>query len=190
MKSTKQISQSKLNAVNNLNRRGFVFGLFATGVLATPNLSIAQSGVGFRRLRMVNDKTEEMLDVVYWADGKYFMEVLDAINYFMRDIRKDAVCPMVRANLNNLVAIQNVLNTSEPFNLISGYRTKETNVELSRRSQNVAKNSLHIRGMAADVQLKSRSNAQIASAAYKCGVGGIGKYSEFVHIDCGRRRTW
>ena len=63
---------------------------------------------------------------------------------------------------------------------------------LRSRSGGVAKNSLHMKGMAADLRLKSRSVAQMAKAAAACNAGGVGRYSRsnFVHMDCGAVRTW
>jgi uncharacterized protein YcbK (DUF882 family) len=63
---------------------------------------------------------------------------------------------------------------------------------LRSRSGGVARNSLHMKGQAADLRLKSRSVAQMAKAAAACNAGGVGKYSRsnFVHMDCGPVRVW
>ena len=57
------------------------------------------------------------------------------------------------------------MDTSEPYMLLSGYRSPETNAMLRRRSRGVAKNSLHMKGQAADLRLTSRSVNQMARAA-------------------------
>ncbi|MFN3616162.1 MAG: YcbK family protein, partial [Rubrimonas sp.] len=63
---------------------------------------------------------------------------------------------------------------------------------LQRTSSGVARDSYHMRGMAADLHLKSRSVRQMASAAETLGSGGVGRYSRsnFVHLDNGPLRTW
>jgi uncharacterized protein YcbK (DUF882 family) len=63
---------------------------------------------------------------------------------------------------------------------------------LRASSSGVARNSLHIKGQAADLRLKSRSVGQVARAAATCASGGVGKYSRsnFVHMDCGDVRSW
>ncbi len=186
-------NKSEVLRARGSSRRGLILGLAAfTGALATPSLIIGRSTKGLRRLRMVNHRTAEMLDIVYWLNGDYIEESLHLINYFMRDIREDKSMPMDKRNINNLAATQLLLESSEPFTLISGYRTQKTNSFLARRSKNVARNSLHVRGMAADIQMKNRSVAKIASAAKHCMSGGVGQYSSdnFVHIDCGRTRAW
>lgn len=183
----------KLQRPSTASRRGLILGLATVAsAIAAPSLTIGQNTEGIRRLRMINHRAEEMLDVVYWLDGKYIDEALHAINYFMRDVRENKSMPMDKRNINNLAATQVLLESAEPFALISGYRTQKTNRLLARRSSNVARNSLHIKGMAADIRMKSRSVSRIASAAKHCAYGGVGQYpsSDFVHIDCGRTRSW
>ncbi len=63
---------------------------------------------------------------------------------------------------------------------------------LRSRSGGVARNSLHMKGQAADLRLASRSVGQMAKAASACAAGGVGRYSSsnFVHMDCGEVRAW
>ena len=95
-------------------------------------------------------------------------------------------------NLNIISATQTLLDTEEPFELLSGYRTIKTNKMLAKITAGVARNSYHIKGMAADLRLDNRSVSQIAGAAKACMSGGVGSYSRsgFVHIDCGPVRSW
>ena len=175
-----------------ISRRGFACGITAAAVLTCPSLSLGTSTTGIRRLRMTNHRAGEMLDIVYWLNGDYIRESLSVIDYFMRDWRENRSIRMDRRNIDNLAATQKLLDSDEPFNLISGYRTARTNHRLASHSNGVASNSLHVSGMAADIQMKGRSVAQIAAAARECNSGGVGVYhgSNFVHIDCGRRRNW
>ena len=119
-------------------------------------------------------------------------EALDQINYFMRDWRQNKVIKIDTANLDIISATQSLLDTEEPFELLSGYRTIKTNKMLARVTAGVARNSYHIKGMAADLRMRSRSVNQIGRAAESCNRGGIGRYvnSSFVHIDCGPKRRW
>ena len=110
----------------------------------------------------------------------------------MRDWREDSVKNIDRRQVDTLAAAHNLLNTNEPFQLLSGYRSKRTNSMLRSRSRKVAKDSYHVKGMATDVRLSSRSVSQMARAAVSCHGGGVGRYSRsnFVHMDCGPIRTW
>ena len=141
---------------------------------------------------MYSGRSGETLDAIYWVDGKYIPEVLKEINHFMRDLRADAAFKMNPGNLDIIAATHNLLDVKEPYMLLSGYRSPATNAMLRSKSKAVAKNSLHMKGMAADLRLKSRSVSQMARAAEACSAGGVGRYSRsnFVHMDCGPVRSW
>src|SRR5690606_6958701 len=111
---------------------------------------------------------------------------------FMRDWRSNEVKNIDTRTIDIMTASHNLLNTSEPFTLLSGYRTAHTNAMLRGRSGGVAKHSLHIDGQAADLRLGSRSVGQVSKAAVACRGGGVGKSSRwnFVHMDCGAVRSW
>lgn len=141
---------------------------------------------------MYSGRTGERLDMIYWIDGQYIKDAVKEVNYFMRDWRNDQVKGIDLRTLDIMAASHNLLNVNEPYMLLSGYRSPETNAMLRSRSRGVAKNSLHIRGQAADLRLSSRSVGQMAKAAAACRAGGVGRYSRsnFVHMDCGEVRTW
>jgi uncharacterized protein YcbK (DUF882 family) len=63
---------------------------------------------------------------------------------------------------------------------------------LRSQSSGVARNSLHMKGQAADLRLSTRSVSQMYKAAIACEAGGVGRYSRsnFVHMDCGPVRAW
>ena len=145
-----------------------------------------------RRIRLENSNTGERVNTIYWIEGNYVEEALNQINYFMRDWRQNKIINYDTKNLDIISATQALLDTDEPFELLSGYRTKKTNKMLSRHTVGVARNSYHTKGMAADLRMKRRSVKQIARAAESFKVGGVGTYyrSHFVHIDSGRRRVW
>ena len=91
-----------------------------------------------------------------------------------------------------MAAAHGLMDVREPYTMLSGYRSPKTNAMLRSRSRGVAKNSLHMKGQAADLRLKSRSVNQMFKAAVACQGGGVGRYSgsNFVHMDCGVVRTW
>jgi uncharacterized protein YcbK (DUF882 family) len=181
----------------NLSRRKLL-GAFAgiSMITAAPShagiFSILRGAGDVRRIKMYSGRTGEMIDTIYWVDGDYIPEAMKEVNYFMRDWRENEVIKYDPRNLDLIAATQNLLETNEPYLLLSGYRSATTNAMLRERSRGVAQNSYHMRGMAADLRLKSRSMKQLAQAALACNAGGVGTYgrSNFVHMDCGPVRTW
>lgn len=179
-----------------ITRRGLLGVFAATALVAAPTYSNAfglLKGAGdIRRIRMYSGRTGESIDTIYWVEGEYIPEVLKEINHFMRDWRSDDVVKMDARNFDIIAAAHRLLDVSEPYMLLSGYRSPKTNAMLRSNSGGVAKNSLHMKGQAADLRLKSRSVNQMARAAEACSAGGVGHYprSNFVHMDCGPVRTW
>ncbi len=145
-----------------------------------------------RRVSMYSGRTGEKLDMIYWIEGDYIKDALKEINHFMRDWRTGSAVGMDTRTLDIIAATHNLLDVKEPYMLLSGYRSPETNAMLRSKSRSVAKNSLHMKGQAADLRMSSRSVSQISRAAASCSAGGVGRYSRsnFVHMDCGPIRTW
>ncbi|MEY8097975.1 YcbK family protein [Falsihalocynthiibacter sp. S25ZX9] len=179
-----------------LSRRGLLAAFAATAITAAPTYSSAAGflrGSGdIRRINMFNQRTGENIDMIYWIDGEYIKPALTQINYFMRDWRQDEAKNIDTRTIDIITASHSLLDVTEPYMLLSGYRSRKTNQLLRSRSRGVAKNSLHMVGQAADLRLKSRTVSQMAKAAASCSAGGVGKYSRsnFVHMDCGPVRSW
>lgn len=141
---------------------------------------------------MYSGRTGESIDTIYWVDGDYVGEALKEITLFMRDWRNNKLMSIDTRTIDIMAASHKLLEVDEPYLLLSGYRSPETNAMLRRRSRGVAKNSLHMKGQAADLRLASRSVDQMVRAARACKAGGVGRYtrSDFVHMDCGPVRSW
>jgi uncharacterized protein YcbK (DUF882 family) len=79
-----------------------------------------------------------------------------------------------------------------PFEVISGYRSPQTNAALRRRSHGVAEHSLHLQGRAIDVRLPGFATRRLRELALGMQRGGVGFYpeSDFVHLDNGPVRLW
>ena len=146
----------------------------------------------FRSVSLVSKRTGDWLDTVYWVEGEYIPEALDAINFLMRDWREDMVMSIDPHAIDIMSATHQLLDSSEPFEVVSGYRTAKTNALLRRRSRLVARKSYHVKGMAVDVTMKSRSVRQVSGAGLSLNAGGVGKYTraKFVHLDSGPVRDW
>ena len=181
---------------SGFTRRGLLTAFAATAVAAAPNFSKAagflKGGGDIRRIRMYSGRTGERIDMVYWIEGKYIKDACKEVSHFMRDWRTDQLKEIDLRAIDIMAASHNLMEADEPYMLLSGYRSPQTNAMLRSRSRSVAKNSLHMKGQAADLRLASRSVAQMARAAIACSAGGVGKYSRsnFVHMDSGIVRTW
>jgi len=179
--------------MNAMNRRCFI-RLGALTLLARPAFSDGRFGrqTGTRSLSFYNLHTAERLDAVYWADGEYIPDALAEINRILRDHRSGDVFPMAPRLLDMLAELRDRLESAQPFEIISGYRSPKTNAMLRAQGHGVAENSLHLKGMAADVRLPGRDLDLLRRAAISLKAGGVGYYpaSQFVHVDIGRVRTW
>lgn len=179
-----------------MTRRALLGAFAATTVAAAPTFSNAagflRGGGDIRRIAMYSGRTGESINTIYWIEGKYIKEALSEINHFMRDWRIDSSIAMDTRTVDIMAAAHSLMDVNEPYTLLSGYRSPQTNAMLRARSRGVAKNSLHMKGQAADLRLKNRSVNQMYRAATACRAGGVGKYSgsNFVHMDCGVVRTW
>jgi uncharacterized protein YcbK (DUF882 family) len=78
-----------------------------------------------------------------------------------------------------------------PIVLISGYRSQEYNDNLRAKGGGAAKASLHIEGMAADIQVRKNLAMKIWESVKEMGCCGVGFYGgDSIHIDTGPARYW
>lgn len=147
----------------------------------------ATRSLGFRNLH-----TGEEVAATYVREGMLQPEGLQNLNYVLRDWRSGEVWDMDPKLLDLLYALRRRLDSSAPFELISGYRSPKTNAKLASNSNGVAKRSLHMRGMATDIRLPERDLLALHKTARQMQLGGVGLYSKsgFVHVDTGRVRYW
>jgi uncharacterized protein YcbK (DUF882 family) len=147
-------------------------------------------GVSQHQLALRNATTGESFDGVIWADGRFDGEALARLNVLMRDTHSGMVARCDARLFDLLACVQ--AQVGKPFHIVSGFRTLQTNVALARHDPHVARNSFHIRGMAADVYVEGVPPRQLAQKAREVGAGGVGIYTSatFVHLDTGPMRSW
>lgn len=169
---------------------GLATGIGALAFGAAP--VVAALKLPERRLRMANAHTWEKLDLVYWADGEYIPESLAEINHLMRDHRANRVKAIDTKLIDQLYILVSSLETKERVHVLSGYRTPETNAALRKRSNGVAKYSLHMEARAMDINIPGVKANAIWKNAVAMKAGGVGYYAKsgFVHIDTGNVRNW
>jgi uncharacterized protein YcbK (DUF882 family) len=145
-----------------------------------------------RRAVLDNLHTGETFNEVYYANGGYLPDALAEAKRVMRDWRTGDEHFIDPGLFDALHAIRGRLETSAPFQIISGYRSPRTNAMLHAHSDGVAQNSQHVLGKAIDVRVDGVQLAHLRKAALDVGAGGVGYYpvSNFVHVDTGRVRQW
>lgn len=175
------------------SRRLFLRGM--AGALAAAAVAPVRLLAGPREERLlsfVHTHTHERLTVPYFADGAYLPEGLSTLTSFLRDFRTGDEHPIDPALYDILNDLRLATGTRSPFQVISAYRSPQTNAMLREASHGVAKGSLHLEGRAIDVRLADVGTAALRDAALELSRGGVGYYSgpDFVHVDTGRVRRW
>ncbi|HSC76068.1 MAG TPA: DUF882 domain-containing protein [Pseudomonadales bacterium] len=164
-------------------------------LLAAPGLVNAVPLAGKKRsLSFVHTHTGEQMSLIYKIGDKFLPNSMTSIAHLMRDFRSGDVHPIDPELLDVLWQVQRNLKNSNPFQIISAYRSPATNSMLRSRSVNtgVAKNSMHLTGQAIDIRLPGAALCDVRDAALELKRGGVGYYasSDFVHVDTGRVRSW
>lgn len=145
-----------------------------------------------RELSLVHTHTAETLTIVYWKDGAYLADALARIDHLLRDWRTGDVAHIDPQLLDLLHELARATGAQEPYHVICGYRTEDTNAALRARSSGVAAKSQHLLGRAIDVRLPGVPTTRLRDVARTLRRGGVGYYqtSDFVHVDTGRVRRW
>jgi len=145
-----------------------------------------------RRLAFVHTHTGETLDLVYAGATGYQADSLVKVNEFLRDFRTSDVHAIDPTLLDLLHSLARSVKSTDPFHVISGYRSPRTNSALRAHSAGVAKYSLHMEGKAIDIRLPGVALTRVRDRALGLARGGVGYYpgSDFVHVDTGRVRVW
>ncbi len=187
-----------------LGRRGF-FSLSAaiaaasastvilpSAALAAPAITGKAAAAATRTLNVVNINTGESGKFLYWEQGRYLPETMRRIEHILRDRRTDETHEISPDLLDLIVALGRKLNSDAPFQIVSAYRSHETNDEMAATKRGVAKRSYHMEGKAVDLRLPNRGLHMVRGAALQLKAGGVGYYprSNFVHVDVGPVRRW
>lgn len=90
----------------------------------------------------------------------------------------------------NLIALANRLQLmrdilGKPITITSGFRSPQHNQQIGG-----AAGSLHLSGMAADIQVQGMTPDHVFSQLSGIWSGGLGVYDYHVHVDIGQRRRW
>ncbi|BCM86971.1 YcbK family protein [Methylobacterium indicum] len=152
--------------------------------------SVRDAPTGRDRLWLTRPDGSELRSRFRTGAGHDRAQIL-LLSWFMRDIRDEGRAVWMEPSLFDLLAgvqasMSAVHGSPLPVMVTSGYRTPEHNAAL----ENAARNSMHLYGFAADIQVRGYPPRAVALAASFFSGGGIGLYDSFTHLDVWRRRTW
>lgn len=178
-------------------RRQLIAGAASMSTAFAANIWPRSANTGYwrineRKIALHNLWTEEFLDLTYWRDGEYLTTPMANFDYLLRDRRSGQVSEMFRSVFDQLFWLSQALGGKAIFDVISGFRSAETNEMLNKAGEGVATNSLHTYGMAVDVRIQDLAVEDVWRAAVELGMGGAGLYrsSDFIHLDVGPVRSW
>lgn len=144
-----------------------------------------------RRLRMLRPQSGEIVNEVYWADGKLVESGYFAICKLLRDIQINQSVYMDMRLLDLCRAVQAYMEFygfNKPLLINSGYRSPSTNA----KTEGAAKNSMHLHGQAIDFSMPDIPSNYMGALASHFQGGGVGFYpgAGFTHMDTGAVRYW
>jgi uncharacterized protein YcbK (DUF882 family) len=167
--------------------------LTAPALVAARYAGRAEAATETRQLGLLNTHTNESLELAYSAAGSYVPEALSQLNHLLRDHRTGEESAMDPTLFDVLHEVAQACHADPSFEVISGFRSATSNELLrSQGGGGVARNSLHLKGMAIDVRLRGVGCHHLMDVALELARGGVGYYpkSDFVHLDTGRVRSW
>jgi uncharacterized protein YcbK (DUF882 family) len=173
------------------------FGFFSSCMaLLTPSVTeTAVANGDTRTIYLHHAHTGEDIAATYLVNGQYDSRVLQQLNWFLRDWRRDEPTNM-DPRLFDVVweAYRSAGAGNQVINVVSAYRSPETNAMLRARSRAVAKYSQHMLGKAMDTTMPGMPMSQIREIGMRMQRGGVGYYpnanTPFVHLDVGNVRAW
>jgi len=147
-----------------------------------------------RTISLMSPHTQESGTFAFKVNGVYDSAVLEKLNWMMRDWRHDEPTKMDPHLFDIVWEVYRESGSSMPIEVLSGYRSPETNAMLRRRSRQVAEHSQHMLGKAMDAHFQDVPVSKVRDIAMRLQAGGIGFYptsgTPWVHLDSGSVRYW
>ena len=163
-------------------------------ICGTNGLQTAIANGDTRTLTIHHTHSNEDITVTFRRNGRYDDAGLARLNHFLRDWRNQRETKMDPRLFDVVWEVYQDVGGKAPIQIISAYRSPETNSMLRRRSRGVAKSSQHMLGKAMDFNIPGVSLEKIRIAGLRLQRGGVGYYptsgSPFVHLDVGNVRHW
>jgi len=168
---------------------------FSAIILLAASAPGAEKGLAPKRgdgkVAISNYHEKEYREIVYREGGRYLPEGMKEIERIFRS-RGDGSTHPIDPRLVELIDLIEDHFEAETVELISGYRSPNYNRQLKQSGRGVASESLHTKGVAADIHLDEVTEEELFEFAKSLGRGGAGIYPRynFVHVDTGPVRSW
>jgi uncharacterized protein YcbK (DUF882 family) len=152
-----------------------------------------------RTISVVRSATGEKAELRYWKDGEINESAYQQLCHLLRDVQGGVTKQVDPRLLELLWATQAFIaryGMTAPLEILSGYRTPETNRHLIEQGVPAARKSLHMEGKAADIRIASLDSEVLGSLIHSFRQGGVGFYYRqtkqggWIHADTGLQRTW
>ena len=143
-------------------------------------------------IKLYHQWYKESLEIRYRDErGRYIPEAMARIKHLFR-CRLTGREMDVPAKLVELLDAIQEKHGGRTIIILCGYRSPELNGALASHSGAVAKNSLHMKGWAADIKIDGVRTSALRTTAISLLAGGVGYYPAdgFVHVDVGPVRCW
>lgn len=135
--------------------------------------------------------TDEFAEIRYEMDGQWLPGVDGELRKLFRSRADDEEFVLDRRLIELADHLQDRFQ-ADTVEVISGYRSPEFNKSLKETGHNVARESLHTKGLAMDIHLDEVREDALRDYLLSLKIGGVGYYGNklMVHMDFGPVRTW
>ena len=152
-----------------------------------------------RVLEVTRPASGERAKLLYWKDGQVIDAAYQELCHMLRDVNGKETAPIDPKLLETLWGTQAFVaryGIEHPLEILSGYRTPNSNKRLIEAGVPAARQSLHILGRAADIRIANLNSEVLGSLVKSFQQGGVGFYYRagarggWIHADTGLKRTW
>jgi uncharacterized protein YcbK (DUF882 family) len=152
-----------------------------------------------RTISVTRPASGEKARLLYWKDGEIIDAAYQELCHLLRDVNGKETAPIDPKLLETLWGTQAFVaryGIESPVEILSGYRTPDSNKRLIEQGVPAARQSLHIQGKAADIRIPNLNAEVLGGLVRSFRQGGVGYYYRntpqggWIHADTGLKRTW
>lgn len=152
-----------------------------------------------RTLSVTRPASGERASVLYWKDGEVIDSAYEQLCHLLRDVNGKATAKIDPKLFEMLWSTQAFIaryGLLQPLEILSGYRSPESNKRLREAGIPAARQSLHMVGKAADIRIAGLNEEVLGGLIASFRGGGVGYYYRsgprggWIHADTGLERSW